>query len=193
MVISGSTDGSIAFWDVTETVETFMRKVSVLRKEDCRNFQRRPRTGRGSQGGRHWRSLDTSKEKPAETAKTLENAENNTQDQTSSNLGSSQEIDMIQPLHVLKNVHQSGVNCLYVSDVSKDNESCFSCNVISGGDDQALHSFCLNVMSSDRSTSEMHFTHKNLTSKNYHIEFTHPDIIASAHSSAVKGETLSLL
>ncbi|XP_071686750.1 uncharacterized protein [Rutidosis leptorrhynchoides] len=187
MVISGSTDGSIAFWDVTEIVETFLHKISLLRIEDCSNFQRRPRTGRGSQGGRQWRSLDPTKDKPTETAKTLDNTENSKQDHTSSNLGSSQEINTIQPLHVMKNVHQSGVNCLHVSDVAKDNESCFSCNVITGGDDQALHCFCFNVMSSDSSTSDMHLTHKTIMFKKYHVEFSHPDKIASAHSSAVKG------
>ncbi|KAI3693829.1 hypothetical protein L1987_76782 [Smallanthus sonchifolius] len=180
MVISGSTDGSISFWDVTETVQTFMQKVSNLKKEDCRNFQRRPRTGRGSQGGRQWRSLDNSDQKPAATSpKPSENTEDDMQDQTS--------LNTIQPLHVLKNVHQSGVNCLHVSDV-KDSESCFSCNVISGGDDQALHSFRFSVMGSDdRPTSGLQFTHQIKTSRNYQITFSHPDKIASAHSSAVKG------
>nr|XP_043621149.1 WD repeat-containing protein 6 [Erigeron canadensis] len=188
MVISGSTDGSISFWDVTETVETFMKRVSFLRKEDCINFQRRPRTGRGSQGGRQWRSLDMSKEKLTDISlNTKENTVISIQDQTSSNLGSSQETNMIQPLHVLKNIHQSGVNCLHVSDAAKNSESCFPCNVTSGGDDQALHSFCFRVMSSDRSTSEMHLNNGNGTSKDYQIVFSHPHKIASAHSSAVKG------
>ncbi|KAM0015733.1 putative transcription factor WD40-like family [Helianthus debilis subsp. tardiflorus] len=180
-VISGSTDGSIALWDVTETVQTFLQKVSNLKKEDCRNFQRRPRTGRGSQGGRQWRSLDNSDKKPSTTSpkpSENKNTEDDMQDQTS--------LNMIQPLHVLKNVHQSGVNCIHVSDV-KDSESCFSCNVVSGGDDQALHSFCFNVTGSDRRTSEMHFPHQVETSGNYQIMFSHPDKIASAHSSAVKG------
>ncbi|KAI7748445.1 hypothetical protein M8C21_007603 [Ambrosia artemisiifolia] len=155
-VISGSTDGSIAIWDVTETVQTFMQKVSNLKKEDCRNFQRRPRTGRGSQGGRQWRSLDNSdKETVATLPKPSENTKDDMQDQTSLNV--------------------------------KDNESCFSCNVISGGDDQALHSFCFNVMASDRPTSETHFPRHVKTFGNYQIMFSHPDKIASAHSSAVKG------
>nr|GEV10944.1 hypothetical protein [Tanacetum cinerariifolium] len=117
-------------------------------------------------GGAHWA-------KPAATSETTEN--DHMQEQTSSNLTSSQEIDMMQHLHVLKNAHQSGVNCLHVSD-ARNNESCFSCYVVSGGDDQALHGFCFNVTSSDKSTSEK-----------YQIVFSHPDKIASAHSSAVKG------
>ncbi|PWA96476.1 transducin family protein / WD-40 repeat family protein [Artemisia annua] len=169
IVISGSTDGSIGFWDVTEKVETFMQNLSVLCQKDSSNFQKRPRTGRGSQGGRRWRSLD----KPAATSETTDS--DHMQEQTSSNLSSSQEIDMIQPLHVLKNAHQSGVNCLHVSD-ARNTESCFSCYVVSGGDDQALHGFCFYVTSSDNPTSEQ-----------YQIVFSHSDKIASAHSSAVKG------
>ncbi|KAJ9547579.1 hypothetical protein OSB04_020122 [Centaurea solstitialis] len=157
IVISGSTDGSIGFWDLTEVVESFMRKVSVLQKEDCSTLRRRPRTGRGSQGGRQWRSLE---EKPA---KTLEKS-----DRTSSNigLGSSEEIDRIWGLHVVNNVHQSGVNCLHVS---YDGESCI---VISGGDDQALHCFYFDVM---------------ILESKYQIVISHAHKIASAHSSAVKG------
>lgn len=147
-----------------------MQNLSVLCQKDSSNFQKRPRTGRGSQGGRRWRSLD----RPAATSETIDN--DHMQEQTSPNLSSSQEIDMIQPLHVLKNAHQSGVNCLHVSD-ARNNESCFSCYVVSGGDDQALHGFCFNVTSSDKSTAEK-----------YQIVFSHPDKIASAHSSAVKGE-----
>ncbi|KAL8253963.1 hypothetical protein R6Q59_032184 [Mikania micrantha] len=197
MVISGSTDGSIAFWDVTETVQTFMQKVSNLKKVDCRNFQKRPRTGRGSQGGRQRWSINNSDQKPAATSpKSFDNTEDDMQDQTIKQTNIPNEIpndiqdqtslNMIRALHVLKNIHQSGVNCLHVSD-AKDCESCFSCNVISGGDDQALHSFRFNVMGSgDGPTSEMHFTHQ-VKSSNYQVIFSHPDKIASAHSSAVKG------
>lgn len=191
IVISGSTDGSIAFWDLTETVETFMRKVSILQKEDCSNLQRRPRTGRGSQGGRRWRSLDVSKEKAA--ADNSHVLDDDIQDQTSSNLGTlmakgpSQEIDiMIWPLHVVNNVHQSGVNCLHVSYGGRDDpyNGCESCIVISGGDDQALHCFCFDVMGpalQHCSDSEMHEENK------YQIVISHADKVGSAHSSAVKG------
>ncbi|CAH1434212.1 unnamed protein product [Lactuca virosa] len=175
MVISGSTDGSIAFWDVTEAVEAFMRKVSVLHKEDCNNFQTRPRTGRGSQGGRQWRSLEKTDN---DTSSDLGCAANGSTSQE-------KEIDTIWPLHVVKNAHQSGVNCLHVSDVRGCESSCFSCNVISGGDDQALHSLNFDVMGTDKSCKK-HASYYCLQNK-YQIVFSHPDEIASAHCSAVKG------
>lgn len=60
IVVSGSTDGSIAFWDVTESIEAFMQRVPSLHVEKSIDFQKRPRTGRGSQGGRWWKSVDAS-------------------------------------------------------------------------------------------------------------------------------------
>ncbi|KAL8147906.1 hypothetical protein AgCh_005287 [Apium graveolens] len=57
IVLAGSTDGSITFWDLTKSVETCMQRVSALNMENYIDFQKRPRTGRGSQGGRWWRSL----------------------------------------------------------------------------------------------------------------------------------------
>ncbi|XP_075641415.1 uncharacterized protein LOC142613103 isoform X1 [Castanea sativa] len=60
IVISGATDGSIAFWDLTGSIEAFMQRVSTLHVEKFIDCQRRPRTGRGSQGGRWWRSLSSS-------------------------------------------------------------------------------------------------------------------------------------
>lgn len=58
LAITGSTDGSIAIWDLTDCVENFMRQISGLELENCMEFQKRPRTGRGSQGGRLRRSID---------------------------------------------------------------------------------------------------------------------------------------
>lgn len=219
IVICGSTDGSIAFWDLTESVETFMRRVSALREEDYIDTQKRPRTGRGSQGGRWWRSLDTkvSKNKQGESSvsvKTIEKTESNGQAESSSKVtcaeteastdGSSLDVCKIWPLHVLNKVHQSGVNCLHVSDVKSRRgfDSGFMYYVISGGDDQALHSlgFHLTLLPSskysERVTSEMHSNRKSESVKNYihycgkqnyKIRFFHPDEIASAHSSAIKG------
>ena len=77
LVISGSTDGSVAFWDLTESVENFVRSVSnslVDKHIDC---QKRPRTGRGSQGGRWWKALGSgvSTKNPGDnsiTARTIE-------------------------------------------------------------------------------------------------------------------------
>ncbi|XVF80749.1 hypothetical protein PTKIN_Ptkin15bG0100100 [Pterospermum kingtungense] len=63
IVISGATDGSIAFWDITENVEMFVQRVSSLNIEKFIDCQKRPRTGRGSQGGRQWRSLNSSMSK----------------------------------------------------------------------------------------------------------------------------------
>lgn len=57
IVISGATDGSIAFWDLTGNIEAFMKRLSSLHQEMFIDFQKRPRTGRGSQGGRWRRSL----------------------------------------------------------------------------------------------------------------------------------------
>ncbi|KAF9619934.1 hypothetical protein IFM89_010245 [Coptis chinensis] len=57
IVISGSTDGSVTFWDLTETVEGFMQRMSEIQPENLIDSQIRPRTGRGSQGGRWWRTL----------------------------------------------------------------------------------------------------------------------------------------
>ena len=48
----------------------------------------------------------------------------------------------IRPLHILNNVHQSGVNCLHASDIQDCHSSRggFLLNIIlSGGDDQALY------------------------------------------------------
>ncbi|PIA37960.1 hypothetical protein AQUCO_02900069v1 [Aquilegia coerulea] len=58
-LISGSTDGSITFWDLTKCVEGFMQRMSQIQPESFIKCQIRPRTGRGSQGGRWWRTLDS--------------------------------------------------------------------------------------------------------------------------------------
>lgn len=220
--MAGSTDGSIAFWDLTESVETFMRRVSALQKEDCFDSQNRPRTGRGSQGGRWWRSLGTkvSKNKPGDnsvSANSVEKTASNGRDDRISKLtcaeteastdGSSLEICNIWPLHVSK-VHQAGVNCLHVSDV-KSSRGCDSGSliyVISGGDDQALHCLGFHLtlpqlsQNSERVTMEMHSNRKSESvmnyihycgKPNYQMKFLHPDKIASAHSSAIKGNILA--
>ncbi|KAM2685571.1 hypothetical protein FF1_047268 [Malus domestica] len=63
ILISGATDGSIAFWDLTRSIQAFMQLVSVLDVAKFIDCQKRPRTGRGSQGGRQWRSLGSSMSK----------------------------------------------------------------------------------------------------------------------------------
>ncbi|KAL5561082.1 hypothetical protein UlMin_030829 [Ulmus minor] len=79
IVISGATDGSIAFWDLTGSVEAFMQRVSVLHLEKLIDCQKRPRTGRGSQGGRWWRSLGSSmsKSKSGSGSSTVKSKEDN--------------------------------------------------------------------------------------------------------------------
>lgn len=65
VVISGCTNGTIAFWDLSETVEDFVCQVSSLHLENSIDFQKRPRTGRGSQGGRWRRSIARAKKAAA--------------------------------------------------------------------------------------------------------------------------------
>ncbi|KAK9147122.1 hypothetical protein Sjap_007025 [Stephania japonica] len=57
VVVSGSTDGSITFWDLTESIHVFMQQLSKFQPEKFIECQKRPKTGRGSQGGRWWRTL----------------------------------------------------------------------------------------------------------------------------------------
>jgi len=58
LIISGATDGSIAVWDITNLVITFTKQMSsgVTSLTSSAAMQLRPRTGRGSQGGRRFRS-----------------------------------------------------------------------------------------------------------------------------------------
>ncbi|KAK4273317.1 hypothetical protein QN277_021743 [Acacia crassicarpa] len=237
IVISGSTDGNLAFWDLTDSIEAFMERVSVHSIENFFDCQKRPRTGRGSQGGRWWRSLSNSlsKKKPNSNIVSSEvkdefNDINCTVDGTSSttndnqddktacsqslhssslvseiNNHNSSEICEIPPMHSLKEIHQSGVNCLHVSEI-KCGQSTDRCNVysiVSGGDDQALNH--LLVESSSNSTNSNRETMsqdiKNVVSEPRHqkdvyyprwsmkdrIRFLCYEKIPSAHSSAVKG------
>ncbi|KAI3449343.1 hypothetical protein Pfo_006008 [Paulownia fortunei] len=246
LAITGSTDGSIAIWDLTECVENFMRQISGLQMENCMEFQKRPRTGRGSQGGRWWRSIDScnAKKKPGhcplkkkinaglvsvkrtESGKEMENhvcgtSESSLSEKSNAHLpfqvgnqasfvsgrnkdDLSPEISVLVAVHVLDNVHQSGVNCLSVSDI-KDlrlSDSRFSFYVVSGGDDQAL-----NCLRCDMGINSMRENSQNMTAKihcttlpvtmnncnhhfliqNHQMQFLCLDKIISAHSSAVKG------
>lgn len=135
---------------------------------DC---QRRPQTGRGSQGGRRWRSLaNLSSEKRSRNSEGINNVTNlndcengfetsstSENDQTIYPLGIklnlASELYEIQPLHVLNSVHQSGINCLHVSKLEcwgPKSERTYC--VISGGDDQSLHllGFSLQVELTDQ-------------------------------------------
>ncbi|XP_055818010.1 uncharacterized protein LOC129887079 isoform X2 [Solanum dulcamara] len=239
IIISGSTDGSITFWDLTDHVENFMRQLSALQIGKVLDSQKRPRTGRGSQGGRQWRLLASkvsnkttsdeqlsefpvSKGKPDNgcCATTVAGTDKNVQHHALQGISHSVEnthvfspdtstsikevLQKACPLHVFKDVHQSGVNCLHVSDIDgpEASDHRFKFYVLSGGDDQSLNclrlDFSLTSMrhSSEKSTLEQNSTSTsqnvggdvhNYQVGNHDIKFKLHDKIASAHSSAVKG------
>lgn len=58
LIVSGATDGSIAIWDITNLIITFSKHMlsGVASLASGAGTQLRPRTGRGSQGGRRFRS-----------------------------------------------------------------------------------------------------------------------------------------
>lgn len=146
---------------------------------DC---QRRPQTGRGSQGGRWWRSMTTQYSKKdvqhglsrikdgndvnGPTADKTANKGSSVQESVAAKIQTScrqtmgschmpervsnmlaSEIREVRPFHVLNSVHQSGVNCLHVSEM----KDCFHSRsegaycVLSGGDDQAVHCVCFKL------------------------------------------------
>ncbi|KAL8147904.1 hypothetical protein AgCh_005287 [Apium graveolens] len=235
IVLAGSTDGSITFWDLTKSVETCMQRVSALNMENYIDFQKRPRTGRGSQGGRWWRSLgsNVTNKKPGDslgsggfTNKTEDGQSHSLHKSSSacpqrseklflkvvdpasletdmSTDDSSLEICEIRPLLAVENVHQSGVNCLHVSGMRSHRISGSGSHfyVISGGDDQALHSLKFDISlpqsvhhknngtpdrhgctESEASASSIY----NCQKQNYSIRLSCHEKILSAHSSAVK-------
>ncbi|KAM3323632.1 putative protein isoform X1 [Capsicum chacoense] len=239
IIISGSTDGSIAFWDLTDHVENFMRQLSALQIAKGLDSQKRPRTGRGSQGGRQRRLLgcqvsnkitgdeqlsevSVAKGKPDNgicattdpgTDKNVQHpalrgishsVENTHVSSPDTSTGIKEELEKACPLHVFKDVHQSGVNCLYVSDINgpEVSDPRFTFYVLSGGDDQSLNCLRLDFFptsmrqSFESSTSEKKSSD---TSQNvgggvhyyqvgsHDIKFMLCDKIISAHSSAVKG------
>ncbi|XP_038979942.1 uncharacterized protein LOC103721829 isoform X2 [Phoenix dactylifera] len=244
IVISGSTDGSITFWDLTEIVECFMHLLLEIQPQMLIDFQRRPQTGRGSQGGRWWRSMTTQYSKkvmqhassrikvgsdvngpsPDKTANkglsVQETDAANSETSCRETMGSchmpervsnmlASEIHEVRPFYVLNSVHQSGVNCLHISEM----KDCFHSRsegaycVLSGGDDQAVHCVCFKL--------EVHLTDlvskpgdlgkqdgtvqqplgSNFTRKRSDLslnnetmlKIVNQDRVASAHSSAVKG------
>ncbi|KAK6118147.1 hypothetical protein DH2020_048131 [Rehmannia glutinosa] len=191
LAITGSTDGSIAIWDLTDSVESFMRQTSCLQMENCKEFKKRPRTGRGSQGGRWWRSIDShnGKKKPGhcilrekthtglvsveriESGNEMENhacgtSETSLSEKSNAHLPSqvgnqaslvlgrkkddlSPETSVLVAAHVLDNVHQSGVNCLSVSDIKDSDTLTLGCHsmfyIILFGLDMAFYHlyFCM--------------------------------------------------
>lgn len=239
IVLGGSTDGNITFWDLTKSVETCMQRVSALKMEDYIDCQKRPRTGRGSQGGRWWRSLGSNviNKKPGDSSGSggstdkTENGQSHSLHESSSAClqrseklfseevdpafleshmstnDSSLETCEIRPLLTVENVHQSGVNCLHVSGMESHRISGSGLHfyVISGGDDQALHSlrFDISLLQSvhytDNGTPDRHGCAEseasassiyNCQKQNYSIRLSCHEKILSAHSSAVKGVNL---
>lgn len=238
IIISGSTDGSIAFWDLTDHVDKFMQQLSALQIGKGLDSQKRPRTGRGSQGGRQWRFLGsqvsnktTSDEQLSEVPFSREKPDNgfcatvtgtgkNVQHHALQGISRSVEnthvfspdtptrikevLQKACPLHIFKDVHQSGVNCLHVSDIDgpEVSDRKFTFYILSGGDDQSLNCLSLDFsptsmrQSSENSTLEQNSTSTsqniggdvhNYQVGNHHIKFMLHDNITSAHSSAVKG------
>ncbi|XP_022998382.1 WD repeat-containing protein 6 isoform X2 [Cucurbita maxima] len=233
IVISGATDGSIAFWDLTGNIEAFMKRLSSLHQAMFIDFQKRPRTGRGSQGGRWRRSLSTvtqgQSSKDLITKKDGDNTILSIQNQVpckgsskadiseadtvcsepvccaSSELvltsgNSSSKMSEIRPIHVLTNVHQSGVNCLHVAAVNSPEcvNNCFLYHVISGGDDQALQCLTFDlsflsespiseIMESESGSMKRFILHSEDCNRKYMVRFLRSLKIASAHSSAIKG------
>lgn len=243
LAICGSTDGSISFWDLTECIENFMLRISGLQTESYIELQKRPRTGRGSQGGRWWRSMYTpnnfkkisgdpnvlrkqispglfsvqpqetemqshvcgaseiclsEQKNPLVSPRGREHASEQKKDE------SIPETTILAAAHVLNNVHQSGVNCLHVSDI-KDlqlSDSRFSFYVVSGGDDQAINFIRCDLERNYTSENSDDIAAKldcvalpaslsNYTNRyriqNHQMKVLCLDKIISAHSSAVKG------
>nr|CAB3497306.1 unnamed protein product [Digitaria exilis] len=205
LMVSGSTDGSITFWNLTETVHGFMQLISETQPHMTIDCQKRPRTGRGSQGGRRrWRSManhslkkideDISPpdgrnlpyvaENSSETSgvENTQNVVHERSDRSNSEMPSSiQSCDIpeLRPIQLLSGVHQSGVNCLHISYSTPDKSIC----IISGGDDQAVQCFHFTVGSlGDCST-----TTARLNSHNGTLQTLYQHKVPSAHSAAVKG------
>ena len=237
-MISGSTDGNLAFWDLTDSIEAFMERVSVHNIEKFFDCQKRPRTGRGSQGGRWWRSLNSKLSKKKQDNETVSSKIKDglndikcTMNETSStkndyqcdkkdcsqslhssflesetnNHNSSSKICEIPAIHILKEIHQSGVNCLHVSEIKCDQsiDRCHMYSIISGGDDQALNHLLVELSSistnsnrqirsqdiqtmvpEPRCQEDIHYPCQSMKDR---IKILCCEKFPSAHSSAVKG------
>ncbi|CAN6470401.1 unnamed protein product [Victoria cruziana] len=210
LVVSGSTDGSISFWDLTTSIRSFMSCVSEIQPGKLIDCSRRPRTGRGSQGGRWWKTLNkASEEKDPNRSKFCWDGKNGNTNREEYNIKNDAQgmrleermlpnkIHEVEPLHVMHNIHQSGVNCLHIS---QGKENIF--HVISGGDDQALHYLSIELtlqQMNDENMVNREQTHNSAVcldeplllisgrKNNYILRFLHHHTVASSHSSAVKG------
>jgi WD40 repeat protein len=112
---------------------------------------------------------------------------------------SSMEICEIQSLRLLKNVHQSGVNCLHVSEIKggqNNNDTCTVYSIVSGGDDQSIHHLVVELSPKTITPDVTHLVTEpeyikdsNFLnqSRSYDIRFLNSEKFPSAHSSSVKG------
>ncbi|XP_048532945.1 uncharacterized protein LOC125511579 [Triticum urartu] len=210
IIVSGSTDGSITLWDLTDTIHGFMQLVSETKPHMVIDCQKRPKTGRGSQGGRRrWRPLANSSvkkgneqallpsennlsssraaaESPHETSGVAETeAIKNTEDTVSST--QSCDIPELQPLQMFSGVHQSGVNCLHVSEMEQRSSSApglFYC-IVSGGDDQAVQCFVFTLGPPQGCSTNTSNIISPPDKGGFQILGQHT--VPSAHGSAVKG------
>ena len=206
IVVSGSTDVSITFWDLTDTIHGFMQLVSETQPHMVIDCQKRPRTGRGSQGGRRrWRTLPGRSLKkinketsipdgsipntPNATENTSETSNVEETDATNQNYAFSNlqscNIPEVTPMHRFSGVHQSGVNCLHVSEMRACSYSTpgMSYCVISGGDDQAVHCFSFTL----GSLQDCAINTSLDSPDNGAVKIICQHRVPSAHSSAVKG------
>lgn len=202
------------------------------------DFQNRPRTGRGSQGGRWWRSINTHNARSKPETCNLREEDNSglvsdgkkfddnlgkngvepanmsvlfheadhvasvSGEKSSDVLFESVELDAVL---VLDKVHQSGVNCLYVSDVEDFNLSHsggVSFYVVTGGDDQVISLIRCDltgisargnthkitpILTRSIPTMDMNSKNNHCLIQNHQLQILCVDKISSAHSSAVKG------
>lgn len=191
-----------------------MQSTSELQLDKLAAGQRRPRTGRGSQGGRWWRSIDHHNPKRGEDETKVAESIGTAALEERGDLGRVQarpetadgglsamaDKCELQPLHVLVSVHQSGVNCLCVSSANQHNEESAFC-VLSGGDDQALSCLFIGLASeisvAERSVPGAHEGDSEPQWMNscsgplvngYTLKVLRSCKVDSAHSAAVKGD-----
>ncbi|RCV21924.1 hypothetical protein SETIT_4G177900v2 [Setaria italica] len=171
LIVSGSTYGSITFWN--------------LKRPSLENHSSKKRDGDTSPPDRSNPSTPYATENSFETSgvENTHNVMHEGSDGSNSEIPSSTQscdIPELRPILLLSGVHQSGVNCLHISSSTNNKSYC----IISGGNDQVVQCFSFTVGSlEDCSTTTARLnSHDNGTLK---ILYQHK--IPSAHSAAVKG------
>jgi WD40 repeat protein len=209
IIVSGSTDGTITLWDLTDTIHGFMQLVSETQPHMVIDCQKRPKTGRGSQGGRRrWRSLannsvkkDSKQTLPptendlnascvvAESSHEISGPEENEVITTEDTMSSTHSCDVpeVQPMQTFSGVHQSGVNCLNVSEMERacPTTGMSSYCIISGGDDQAVQCIVF-MLGSPQQSCSMNKASLNSPADGA-LTILSQHTVPSAHGSAVKG------